>query len=121
MFEVGALTKINHGVTILGRGASRISAFGIPINLEASNASEHVIRVIEKTGGSIDVNYRTPLIMRNYLKPHRFGPHQQDLKTPMPPPKVIKKLEKLREKGLNVNYPRAPWFTDNVETIKKER
>jgi hypothetical protein len=33
----------------------------------------------------------------------------------MPPPKEVKKLEKLRLKGLNVEYPRTPWFTDNKE------
>ena len=42
------------------------------------------------------------------------------MKHPMPPPKKVKKLEKLREKGLEVEYSNAPWFTDNVEAIKKE-
>lgn len=38
----------------------------------------------------------------------------------MPPPKKVKKMEKLREKGLEVQYPRAPWYTDNVEKILAE-
>jgi hypothetical protein len=33
----------------------------------------------------------------------------------MPSPKVVKKLEKLREKGLDVQYPTAPWFSENAE------
>jgi len=33
----------------------------------------------------------------------------------MPSPKDVKKLEQLRLKGINVNYPSAPWFTDNQE------
>jgi len=35
----------------------------------------------------------------------------------MPSPKKVKKLEKLREKGLKVNYPDAPWFTYNQEAL----
>lgn len=38
----------------------------------------------------------------------------------MPPPKEVLKMEKLREKGFEVEYPRAPWYTDNIEKIKKE-
>lgn len=64
--------------------------------------------------------YRTPLIMRQYLKPHKFPEWKGELKTPMPAPKVVKKLEKLREKGLDVEYPNAPWFTENIEAHKKE-
>lgn len=52
--------------------------------------------------------------MRYHTKPHKFDDYKE-LKTPMPPPKIIKKLEKLKEKGLNVEYPRAPWLHDNLE------
>lgn len=62
--------------------------------------------------------YRTPLIMRQYLKPHKFPEWKEDLKIPMPAPKVVKKLEKLREKGIDVTYPNAPWFSQNAEQIK---
>lgn len=64
--------------------------------------------------------YRTPLLMREYLKPHKF-PEYQELKSPMPPPKKVNKLEKLRSKGIEVSYPSAPWFTDNVEALDKEQ
>ena len=43
------------------------------------------------------------------------------MKTPMPPPKKVHKLEKLRAKGLQVQYPDAPWFTDNRDAIEKEK
>jgi len=66
------------------------------------------------------VNYRTPLILRQYLKPHKF-PEYVELKTPMPPPKKVLKLEKLRAKGLDVDYPAAPWYTDNRQAIEKEK
>ena len=65
--------------------------------------------------------YRTPLIMRQYLKPHKFPEYTGELKTPMPSPKVVQKLEKIRDKGIEVEYPEAPWYTDNVEQIKKEK
>jgi hypothetical protein len=38
----------------------------------------------------------------------------------MPPQKRVIKLEKLKEKGLDVDYPRAPWYTDNKEAILAE-
>ena len=54
------------------------------------------------------------------MKPHKFPEYQGPLKHPMPPPKKVKKLEKLKEKGLEVQYSPAPWFTDNVEALRKE-
>ena len=65
------------------------------------------------------MKYRTPLHMRYYLKPHKL-PEYKTLKEPMPPQKRVKKLEALREKGISVEYPRAPWFTDNQETLAAE-
>jgi hypothetical protein len=38
----------------------------------------------------------------------------------MPPQKRVIKLEKLKDKGLEVEYPRAPWYTDNKEAILAE-
>lgn len=86
------------------------------MHLEASDASLTAIDAIRATGGSIRVIYRTPLLMRAHLKPHKFTQHKE-LKTPMPPQKRVVKLEKLKEKGLTVEYPRAPWFTDNEEAL----
>ncbi len=39
----------------------------------------------------------------------------------MPHNKAIKKLEKLKKKGLEVSYPSAPWFNDNYESIMEEK
>ena len=120
LFEKGVVTKIKNGVKILGKGADRIRSLGVPINIEASDATKSAIEAVASTGGQISVKYRTPLIMRYYLKPHKF-PEYVSLKTPMPPPKKVKKLEKLRAKGLEVEYPDAPWFTDNKEALEQER
>lgn len=119
LLESGCLTKITYGVKLLSKGGEKLKNLGIPINIEVSDASASTIELIKSTGGSIQVQYRTPLIMRYHLKPHKFGDHKQ-LKTPMPPPKTVAKLEKLKEKGLDVTYPRAPWFTDNKEAILAE-
>ncbi len=40
---------------------------------------------------------------------------------PMPPPKKLLKMEKMREKGLEVEYPHTPWYNDNVESIGVEK
>ena len=71
-------------------------------------------------GGSISVKYRTRLTMRNYLKPHKRQPWKKALKDPMPPPKMVKRLEHIRSKGIDVDYPCAPWFTDNREKMEIE-
>lgn len=57
--------------------------------------------------------------MRYHVKPHKF-PDYKELKVPMPPQKKVKKLENLKLKGLEVEYPRAPWYTDNVEQLLAE-
>ena len=100
---------------ILGQGSQKLTAMGVPITLEASDATERAIDACKATGGAIKMVYRTPLIMRQYLKPHKFPEWQGDLKIPMPAPKTVKKLERLREKGMEVQYPKAPWFTENAE------
>ncbi len=87
--------------------------------MEVSDATTEAIKVIKELGGSIKVQYRTPLLMRYLLKPHKFSDHKT-LKTPMPPQKTVLKLEKLREKGLDVAYPRAPWYNDNKDAILAE-
>jgi len=120
LFDKGIVNKMLNGVKILGKGADRIKSFGVPINIEASNATQSAIDCIEETGGKIHVQYRTPYILKNYLKPHKF-PEYKSLKVPMPTPKRVAKLEKLREKGLEVSYPNAPWYTDNEAQIKKNK
>lgn len=92
---------------------------GEPIRLEASDATEGAVAAISSTGGSIEMTYRTPLLLRHYLKPHKF-PEYTELKSPMPSPKRVKKLEKLRAKGLEVSYPDAPWFTYQREQLEAE-
>ena len=117
LLEAGVVSKISHGVKLLAKGVEKFQQLNTPVNLQISDASKVAIEAVKATGGSLAVEYRTPLILRNHLKPHKFDEHR-DLKTPMPPNKQIKKLERLRTKGLEVNYPDAPWFTENKEAIQ---
>jgi len=119
LVDAGVLSRVRNGVKLLGKGADKFMALKTPVSLEVNDASAEAIEAVKGTGGNLKVVYRTPLIMRSHLKPHKFHSYKQ-LKTPMPPPKKIKKLEILRRKGLEVEYPSAPWYTDNIEKIKQE-
>ena len=120
LLDTGVLSKIKHGVKFLGNGSEKLKALGVTINLEGSNATARAIEAIKSTGGELKVVHRTPLLMRYHLKPHKF-PEYKAFKTPMPSPKKVKKLEKLAEKGMTVEYPNAPWFTENREAIEQEK
>jgi len=119
LVDAGVLSKINNGVKLLGKGGDKFSALKTPVTLEISDASALAIDAVQSLGGSIKVVYRTDLLLRNHLKPHKFHPDSA-LKTPMPPPKKVKKMESLKRKGLEVDYPDAPWYTDNVEKIAQD-
>lgn len=92
LLEAGVLSKIEHGVKILGKGNDKFAALNTPVNLEVSDASRSVIELIKHSGGNITVNHMTPLILRNHLKPHKFEAGKV-LKVPMPSPKKLRKLE----------------------------
>ena len=119
LIEAGVLTKIKNGVKLLNKGAEKFSQLKVPISLEVTDPSQDAINTVKDLGGSLKVVYRTPLLLRYHLKPHKFD-DRKELKTPMPPPKKVKKLEHLRNKGLEVEYPDAPWYTNNVEKIKRD-
>lgn len=55
MFESGLLSKCKHGVKILGSGGRRLKDLGVPLHLEASDASASTIEAIKSTGGNIKV------------------------------------------------------------------
>lgn len=119
LIDGGVLSKIQSGVKLLGKGSDKFAALKKPITLEVSDASSQAIDAVKDLGGDLKVVYRSELLLRQHLKPHKFHP-SVNLKTPMPPPKKVKKMEALRRKGLSVDYPDAPWFTYNVDKIEKE-
>ena len=119
LVQQGVITRIRHGVKILAKGAENFKQTGAKLDLEVTDASDMALKIIKEMGGSVKVEYRTPLLLRQHLKPHKFQP-DRTLKTPMPPPKKVKKMEKQKDRGIEVNYPPAPWYTDNEEQIRAE-
>ena len=55
------------------------------------------------------MKYRTRTTMRRFLKPHKYLLYKT-VKDPMPPPKSVLKIQRLKAKGIDVSYPLAPWF-----------
>ena len=120
LLEARVVSKVRDGVKILGNGADRFKELGVTLNIEVADATTQAIETIQQTGGSLSVKYRTPLLMQYHLRPHKFFDRNEP-KTPMPHNKAIKKLERLKRKGLSVSYPSAPWLTDNYDEVMEER
>ena len=55
LLEAGVLSKITHGVKILGKGAEKFQKLNTPVNLEISDASDVAIETVKKMGGSMSV------------------------------------------------------------------
>lgn len=117
LFNAGALTKIKYGVKVLGKGAEKLSELGYPLHLEVSDASQTVIDAVKANGGSITAVHHTETTLRRLLKPHKFT--VPEAKIPMPKPKKVLKYEKMREKGLEVKYPPAPWYEEHKAKLDK--
>lgn len=68
LMETGVVPKIKHGVKLLGRGSetfkSLTMSLGVPINFEISDATQEAVAAVQATGGTLTMNYRTPLLMR---------------------------------------------------------
>ena len=74
LVDAGALTKIKKGVKLLGKGSDKFTALKTPISLEVNDASNTALDTVKAMGGSLKVIYRTDLLLRNHLKPHKFHP-----------------------------------------------
>ena len=95
------------------------------MHFEVQHASQSVIDVVNELGGSVKIVYHTPTTLVRHLKPHKFW--KKEIKTPMPPPKKVLQMEKMRDKGCLVEYPTAPWYDeyktkiDEASRIASER
>ena len=67
--DSGLITRIKHGVKLLGRGSEN---FNRKIDIEVSQASQSAIEAVEKQGGQIKSVYHNRLALRALLKPHKF-------------------------------------------------
>ena len=71
LIEVGALSKITNGVKLLGKGSDKFTALKTPVTLEVTDASDKALGAVKEFGGSVKVVYRTKMILRKHLKPHK--------------------------------------------------
>ncbi|KAK6465268.1 mitochondrial 54S ribosomal protein YmL10/YmL18 [Scheffersomyces coipomensis] len=70
MRECGLITgSIKDGVKILGNGAEE---YNVPLNIEASRASDKAIQIIEKLNHTFVARYFTKLGLRAHLNPDLF-------------------------------------------------
>ncbi len=61
-----------------------------------------MIDAVKELGGSVKIVYHTPTTLTRVLKAHKFW--KTDIKTPMPPPYKVLKMEAMRDKGCLVDY-----------------
>ena len=55
---------MRHGVKILAKGAENFKQTGAKLDLEVTDASDMALKIIKEMGGSVKVEYRTPLLLR---------------------------------------------------------
>lgn len=118
LFESSVINKCTYGVKLLGKGYLDFKKLNLPMHLEVSDASQSAIEAIKEAGGSIKVVYHTETTLKKFIKPHKFL--NPNVKIPMPPPDKVLKLEKIRDKGVEVEYPTAPWYEEYKAKILAE-
>ena len=85
MHDAGLVTRIRHGVKLLGEGAD---TFRLPVDIEVTQASKSAIEAVEKSGGSIKTVYHNRLGLRVLLKPEKFAGKALPRRA-RPPPKLM--------------------------------
>lgn len=110
LFQSGAFTDTKYGVKILGNGLDDLKHIEGSLHFEVTDASQSVIDAVKEKGGSVTSVYHTETTLRRYLKPWQFK--NPEARIPMPYPRKLKKLEEKRNKGMEVVYPRVPWFEE---------
>lgn len=110
MFEAGMISRCKYGVRILGKGYSEFLELGQPVNLEVQDATQAAVNAVKELGGSVKAVYHTPFTIKRFIHSDRF--HKKEVETPMPPPYTVLKLEGMRDKGMEVEYPEAPWYEE---------
>ena len=70
MKDCGLVTgSLKDGIKILGKG---VENYNVPLNIEASRASDIAIQAIEKAGNSFTARYFTRLGLRAHVNPEQF-------------------------------------------------
>jgi large subunit ribosomal protein L15 len=69
------------------------------------------INYIQKAGGSVELVFRTPLKLREHLRPEKYP---LPLRDPITPFWRVKKLERLsRDRGIPVSFPKPKWLLED--------
>ena len=53
LVEAGVISKISHGVKLLGKGVEKFKQLNTPVNLEISDASKVAVDAVKSAGGSL--------------------------------------------------------------------
>lgn len=109
LFEAGVFSQIKNGVKIIATGADEIRH---PLNFEVTDATKAAVDAIKAKGGSVTCVYRTSIQQRFHLKPYKYDLPMRD--QAMPPPNKLLKLEKMREKGVELKYVEPKWYENYV-------
>lgn len=78
--------------------------------MEVTDASKRAIEIVKAAGGSITCVYRSKLKLRELLKPEKF---RFPLEEPIPTVRVVKRMERARERGLNIYFLRNTHLITN--------
>ena len=100
---------------VLGRGIEHLD---FALTMEVSEASQVVIDAVKQQGGEVQIKYRTPLKMREHLKPHLF---RMPLAEPLPAKRDANRLEKLRRMGAKVEYREPKWVLEDRQLEEQEQ
>jgi len=109
--DSGTVSKIRHGVKLLGRGAAGFAASGLEgVSLEVSRASASARAAIEAAGGTLTTVHYNRLSLRALLKPHKFmavpGVPPLLPRPARPPPRLRDKVQAIG--GLPAGAPPTP-------------
>ena len=95
LVDSGLITRIKHGVKLLGQGSE---TFNTKVDIEVSQASQTAIAAVEKSGGQIKTVYHNRLALRALLKPHKFEGRTFPRRA-KPPPKLMPYYTDYKNRG----------------------
>lgn len=93
LLDAGIVSRVEHGVKLLGSGADRFTA---RVDIEVSQASASAIAAVEKAGGRVKAVYYNKLALRAVLRPHKFP---LPIKSPRPPTRLLAYYSKWENRG----------------------
>jgi len=119
LHDAGVFGTAKFGVKLIGRGLETIDR---PLHFEVSDASESVIAAIKAKGGSVKCVYRTALQQREHIFPEKYP---INLNTTVPPKRVVKRMEAIRDRGAEVVYTIPNWqqkvLSEEAKITKEEK